>query len=175
MPLTARDIMSRSVKTVPPDMSLAELERHLLAERVSGAPVVDAAGRLLGVVSRSDILKQITVGLTLAEHMLSADYYSDISGFSNLGAGDRPEAETTQEEKVVGARLLEGHVSEAMVDNLISVGPDTPVEDVAQQMIERGIHRILVTDSGTLLGLVTSTDIVRLVAFGENAARLSSS
>jgi CBS domain-containing protein len=55
-------------------------------------------------------------------------------------------------------------VKHAMVDNVIAVAPDEPIRSVARQMLDRGIHRVLVLSEGKLIGVITSSDIVRLVA-----------
>ena len=65
-PRRARDLMSGPPRTVRPDTSLADLERALLDAGVGGFPVVED-GRLVGVVSRSDVVRQLSVEQSLAE------------------------------------------------------------------------------------------------------------
>src|SRR4051812_36818538 len=74
MPLTARDIMQPNVRTIGPDVLLLEADRELLAQRVSGFPVVER-GQLVGMLSRSDIVRQLSVEQSLAE--IISDYYHD--------------------------------------------------------------------------------------------------
>jgi CBS domain-containing protein len=143
-------------------MTLADLERFLVGAGISGAPVVEA-GAVVGVISRSDIVKQVSVGRALAEH-LYRDYYRDISGFGEPRPPEQIAEEMMGIELNVGHRLCDMRVKHAMVDNVIAVAPDEPIRSVARQMLDRGIHRVLVLSEGKLIGVITSSDIVRLVA-----------
>jgi CBS-domain-containing membrane protein len=159
MTLIARDIMQTAVKSVRPDMSLADLDRWFLEQNVSGAPVVDLDGRLLGVVSRSDIVRQVSVGLTMVEVVF--DFYGDYSirgpSATALGGEMRSAVE----------RLGTYRVRDTMCENVISVRADTPVKGVAAELVDRGIHRVLVNDErGRLAGVISTLDIARLVADG---------
>ena len=158
MTLHARDVMKPSPMTVPPSMTLAELERTLLEARIGGAPVVDA-GRVVGLVSRSDIVKQVSVGQALADH-LAQDFYQDISGFAHGDEGQAP----VDPSILVGTHLTTVTVKDAMVEQVISVSPDAPVSEVAYTMVENAIHRVLVMEGEALVGIISSADLVRLLA-----------
>lgn len=158
MPLTARDVMKTSVKTVEPDVLLTDLERRFIAEKVSGYPVVER-DRLVGIVSRSDIVRQLCVEQSLAESV--SDYYH--------GAGDgagAPPGELGEIADRVGERLETLRVRDVMIRKLITVGPDLPVAQVARAMADHGIHRVPVTDGDRLVGIISTIDLVRLVADG---------
>lgn len=160
--------MTTRLRTVGPDMSLAELERFLTEEGLSGAPVVER-GRLCGVVSRSDIVKQISVGRVLAE--TSLDFYRDFTSIGGPVPGDELPDEAQREALGVAERLRDELVRGAMVDHVIAVGPDAPVAEAARQMVEHGIHRVLVVDEGRPVGIVTTLDLARLIADGRFGVR----
>lgn len=166
MSLLVRDVMTKDVHSVAPEMSLAELERCLLEKHIGGAPVI-ADNKLVGVVSRSDIVKQVSVGRALAGVVL-ADYYRDISGFAADPPSDPSAQEAALSEQIIGERLVDFHVAEAMTTTIIAVNPDTPIKEVAQLMLDDEVHRVLVTEQDELLGIVSSFDLVRVIANSEN-------
>lgn len=157
---TASDLMQRDVVSVPPDRPLAELEELLLKHRIHGVPVVED-GRLVGIVSRSDVIRQLKLE---EERIASSSYYfeSDQS-FHVPGA---PDAEPGRVLEVAAGRVAKLRVRDVMVDDLITVAPDAPLQEVARVMADRRIHRLLVTEDGRLRGIVTSLDLVRLLADG---------
>ncbi len=162
--------MTTRLRTVQPDMSLAELERFLTEEGISGAPVVEH-GRLCGVVTRSDVVKQISVGRVLAETAL--DFYRDFTGIGGPVPGEELPDEAEREAHGVAERLQSERVRDAMTDHVISVAPDAPLAEAARQMVEHSVHRVLVVAERRLVGLVTTLDLARLVADGRLSAPAS--
>ncbi len=154
--LTVADVMQVAVKTVPSSMSLPALEDELLQARVSGFPVVDD-NQLVGVVSRSDIVRQLSAERTVAQ--LTSDFYLDQQGFhevkmeSLVDIADR-----------VGERIESLKVQDVMVKNPLTTRLDQPIAQAAKQFVEHRVHRLPVTDRGTLVGIITTMDLVRLIA-----------
>ena len=159
----ARDLMTQAVTTVDPATSLTDLESRFVAEGVSCAPVV-ADGRLVGVGSRSDIVRAISEETERAEELV-AEYYRDrepeIHGVSARNL-------ILRESDIVAQRLAELTVRDVMSTRLISVGPNESAEKVARCMLTYRIHRVLVTEGDELLGIVSSLDVVQLVAEPEH-------
>jgi len=160
MSLRARDIMQAKVQVVNPGMTLTDLERAFLSDGVNGYPVVDD-GRLVGIVSRSDIVRQLSVEQTLAEQL--SDFYTDLSG-SSSSADPRESFEEIGAR--VGTRIESMRVEDVMIHRLVTVSPDDGLRDVARTLLENEIHRAPVTEEGRLVGIITATDVVRLVAEG---------
>jgi len=158
MALCARDLMQTEVKTVDASMSLAMLEEVLLRNRVGGAPVVDG-GHVVGIVSRSDIVRMATLDRSLAG--VVSDFYQQITDFSG-----EPAAQQWKREQHVEEHLADRQVRDAMTPELITVSPATPIHEVARLLVERHIHRVLVTESKRLVGLISSSDLVRAIADG---------
>lgn len=152
----ARDIMSKRVHSVSPDLHLIDLERELSSHRISGAPVVER-GNVVGIVSRSDIDRHLAREET---RIAAAATYFYRAGFE----------ETDDPESVVdpsGAALESMRktlVREIMTPEVISVAGGDSIGAVAEVMRSRRIHRVLVIEGGDLLGLVSSLDIVGTVA-----------
>lgn len=156
MALTARDCMRSPVRSVSPRMRVPDLEQLLLRERISGAPVLED-GRLVGIVSRTDIVRELLVEQTLVEG--SSSFYLE-----PFDTDAHPERDRALESEAVAARWKGLTVADVMVHELVRVGPDEPVGGVARTMLERRVHRLLVTEGDELLGLVSSLDLVRLLA-----------
>jgi len=151
-----RDWMRRDVRTVGEDLPLVELDRRFLDDRVSGYPVVDDAGRLLGVVSRSDVVRQLSVEQTWAETL--SGYYTDWSG---LVESEPSLAEVGER---LGRRLEERTVADVMAREPVTVGPDEPLAAAARALVERRIHRLPVVEKGRLVGILSSLDVAGYVA-----------
>jgi len=154
---TARDVMRTEVHTVSPAMSLVELERAFTRHKVTGFPVV-REGRLVGMVSRTDVVRQLTVEQSVAE---------EISAFYRGGVFEQDlDPSLAQVATWVGRRLEDMSVADAMVHEVIAVPPEEPVDAVARVLVERRIHRVPVVEQGVLRGIVSSLDLVALLAEG---------
>lgn len=148
MTLTAQNVMNRRPITARPDMTCEEVQELLLANRISGAPVVDAEGRLVGVISMSDIL---STGLNLV--------YSP--GFLESDVLDR----ALENEGFHLETVSEGFVADFMTRQVITVTPETPVETLAGIMYKNRIHRVVVVDArdGSLRGIVSTFDLLKVM------------
>jgi CBS domain-containing protein len=153
MPLRACDVMQANVLSVPPELSLAALEDFLLSKRISGAPVVDD-GKVIGVVSRSDVVRCLSLERSLSG--LIAD------GLASPEEPASPVRLPADLEERLGAHT----VRDAMVVDPVVVAPDAPIAEVARLLHERHIHRVLVTEGGTLRGVISTLDLARLIATG---------
>ncbi|HWB41797.1 MAG TPA: CBS domain-containing protein [Gemmatimonadales bacterium] len=127
------ELMQRNVRTVGADATIAEVVVSLADAHISGLPVVDDGGRVVGVISASDVLTA--------------------------------EAETN--DSAARQELLEGTaVREIMTRRPYTVTPETDVREAARQMLYADVHRLFVTEDGRIVGVVSTTDIVRAVAHG---------
>jgi len=154
-PYTAADLV-RFAHTVPSTMTLPELERQLLDKRVSGFPVVDE-GKLVGIVSRSDIVRQLCVERKLAQ--TTSDFYLDSDGFH-----EHPLESFEEIADRVGERIEELTVRDVMIQTPHFIETTMTLDKIAAKLVDLRIHRLLVIDQGQLAGIVTSTDLVRLIA-----------
>jgi CBS domain-containing protein len=136
-----RQLMSRDVVTVTPGTTLKEVARVLTRHGISGVPVVDAGGAVLGVVSEADVL--------VKERGPDAKQSGRFTWF-----GD---ARDLAAEAKVAARTA----AEAMTSPALTIGPERPASAAARLMVERGINRLPVVQDGILVGIVTRADLVR--------------
>lgn len=178
--LKLRDIMTSSVVTVDPDVSIREAMELLADRHVSGAPVV-AGGKVVGVLSATDLLgfaaslSDLTEGETAEESASrgreqgtgwdeesepSAEYFSALWQGVDLGEALAADVELPERNA-----LDEHTVAEAMTRGRIhQLAPDTAVDAAAEYMRNAEIHRILVMEDDELLGIVSTMDIVKAVA-----------
>ena len=138
--MKVKDVMTREVRTVQRNDQLGVADKLMKDERIRHLPVIDESGDVCAVVSQRDLFRGA---------LLRA-----------LGYGSR--AEETVLRQVV--------VKEAMSAELFTTTPDTAVAEAARVMIERRVGCLPVLDAGKLVGIVTETDFVRLVAQGRSAA-----
>jgi len=165
-----RDIMTREVIAVAPEMSLREALNLLVSHHVSGAPVLEGS-KVVGVVSTTDLLEFIAEPPSPEGSGAERDEWEE--GETAPSAfyldlwhqGEEDVSERFKEGMGTEADLLASHsVSEAMTRTTRSLPPDTYVDAAARYMREQGIHRVLVLDGTELLGLVSTTDIAHAVA-----------
>jgi CBS domain-containing protein len=143
--LTARDLMTADVVTVPPATPVLAIAR-LLAERgISAVPVVEGNGRVVGVVTEADLIRR-----------LAGEEDRPASWFAGLFANQARDAERYARTHGLLAR-------DVMTEAVVAVPPDAPVSSIAHLMEERGIRRVLVTEGGRLLGLVSRADLLRAI------------
>ena len=150
--------MHEDVRGVPPDMSLPDLDRAFFTEGVSGFPVLED-GRLVGVVSRSDVVRRLCVEQSLAE--VASDYYRAVGGLDENGV-ESLEALGRR----VGARIEKMCVRDVMSEAPFTASPEQPLREVARRLVEQHIHRLPVIEDGKLVGIVTSLEFARLFAEG---------
>jgi CBS domain-containing protein len=142
--------MNPDIMTVADDMTTDELVRFLDEREISGAPVVDSQGHFIGVVSMTDIGRHLAEP---SDFVASAEFYRD--------TGD----EVTPED--LGQRYVEGRavvVRDVMTPVVHHVTATAPVAEAARIMVERHIHRLVVTQGKQPVGMITSMDLLRVVA-----------
>lgn len=153
MEKTVKDVMRAPVHTVPPTMTLADLDRAFLEKKVGGFPVVES-GKLIGLVTRSDVVRQLSVERSLAEMA---------SGNPEL-LPDEASVILAETAERVAKRVAEWTVKDLMVRELVTFSPGQPVREAAQTFVSKRIHRAPVVENGKIVGMVTSLDLVELLA-----------
>lgn len=155
--MVARDVMNSEIVTVRDDMNVEEVAGILADNEISGAPVEDGDGRLVGVVSVTDIALAAAQGAQLAPDRSNPAFY--VRGWE----------ESVDPEDMRGLHLERENflVREIMTPAVYSVPEDTPVSEIAETMIDSHIHRVLVTRGEQVVGIVTSSDLLGLLVEAE--------
>lgn len=125
------ELMQHQVKSIRSEASVAEAILTLADGHISGLPVVDGAGKMVGVLSSSDLL-----------------------------AAEAEANDATSRE----ALLEHTEIQEIMTRRPYTVSPTADVREAAQHMLYADVHRLFVTEAGTVVGVISTTDIVRAVA-----------
>jgi CBS domain-containing protein len=147
--MTAADLMTRNVTVLPRAMSL-RAAAHLLSEmQISGAPVVDETGECIGILSATDFMHQVGYGKQAACHPPAV----------NPGCIHSPWQIVNVEE------LPTEDVAAFMTADPVTVSPGTSIAELAREMMDAHIHRIIVVDARNRpVGVVSSTDVLAAVA-----------
>jgi CBS domain-containing protein len=153
--IPAERIMSKALVVTRPEQSLAELELLLIEHRISGAPVVEK-GRLVGVISRGDI-PRVDVLTDSLDRMVEEELQMDspVDGF------EHPQQAAYHQFR---DRVTNLTVRDAMSDQVVTCQAHTPAGEVAAEMVRHHIHRVIVVDGDRPIGVVSSLDIVKLIA-----------
>jgi CBS domain-containing protein len=138
--MQVKSVMTKRVISVEPRTPLKEVAQLLVSKRVSGLPVVDEDGSVLGVVSEGDILvkeRGRPGRATLLDHLFDSN-------------GDEATKHDARD------------AADAMTSPPITIRPDRPIAEAAALMLDRSVNRLPVVDHhGKLLGIVTRADLVR--------------
>lgn len=152
-PTTARSVMTDSVISVSPEISLLNVLRLFVEEDIHAAPVIGDDGQLVGVISSTDLLRAQETERDTARAM--TDYMRGLLDFSLPDWSE--DLEDFQD------RLNQITVAEVMTPNYVSVASEAPVADVARQLRENKIHRVWVEDEGRLCGVVSTLDLMQVI------------
>jgi CBS domain-containing protein len=150
-PITASDLMNPEVITVQEDMTVRELAAFLIENEISGAPVADAEGRLVGVVSLVDI-----AAVASGEGRRGADG----AGFFGPDWDDGLDEEDMEDLPPDQEGL---RVADIMTPQIYSVLEDATVSEIASLMLKGHLHRLLVTREDRAIGIITTSDLLGLL------------
>ncbi len=158
---TVSSIMQRDVLSVGDDWSLDGLSGFLTDRQISGAPVVTASGKLVGVVSLTDIVrhKSMPESQTKEQHQ-THEYY--LHTLELQVAQEEVTAYHVEEESTVRVRDI-------MTPMIFQVNENASIEEAADTMVKGRIHRLFVTGDNGLVGVITALDMMKLLSssFGD--------
>lgn len=147
---TVAEVMTPDPIVVGPQTPIREAIKIIAERSISGLPVVDDTGKLVGVISETDLLWQET-GIEPPVYIMFLDSVIYL---------ENPARYDQELHKALGQT-----VGEVMSDDPVTIKPDQPLRKAAKLMQEKSIRRLAVTDNaGKLIGVLTSGDIVRVMA-----------
>lgn len=133
--MKAGDVMTTGAATVKPSASLAEAARLMIEHRISGLPVVDEGGKLVGIVSEGDFLRR-----------MGGDRVRRIEAFlgGGLDVGD----------------LSNRRVEDIMSTDIVSADVETPLTEIVDAMERRNVKRVPIVDNGRVVGIVSRANLL---------------
>jgi CBS domain-containing protein len=145
--MQARDVMVSPVITASKTATVREIAKLLLEKRISAVPVVDDAGKLVGILTESDLMRRVEAG---TEH--------PYSWWVHFLAGDA----------TVAADYVKSHavkIEDVMTSNVVTAAPETPLHEIATLLEEQQIRRVPIVDKvGNLVGIVSRANLIQIVA-----------
>jgi CBS domain-containing protein len=149
--IKAKDIMTKEVITVSPQMEITEAANLLLEKRINGVPVVNTAGELVGILCQSDLIAQ-------QKSIPIPSLFTLLDGYISLTISKRMDKEV---KKIAAIK-----VAEAMTAAPVTIDPETDIEKVAALMVEKNYHTLPVIDAGKLVGILGKEDVLRTLITG---------
>jgi len=146
-----KDLMNSDIMTVTEDMTINALAQYLVEREISGAPVVDNQGHLIGVVSMTDIGRNMAEPAAL-DASRSSGFYRDIAADLTLEDLEQRYAE----ERAVCVR-------DVMTPAIYQVPVTASAAEAARLMVDQHIHRLVVTQGREPVGMITSLDLLKVV------------
>jgi len=141
--MLARDIMTTDVCTFAPETTVLEAARMLVDRRISGAPVIDAAGRVIGIVSEGDLIRRAELGTE-----------KEWSGWR----------EFLMAKRTLAHEFIKSHatrIGDIMTAPAWTVNEDTTLVELAELFEKKNIRRAPVVRDGKLVGIASRADMVR--------------
>jgi CBS domain-containing protein len=154
--LRAKDIMTRELITVSPDMEIVKATRILLEKGINGVPVVED-GRLVGILCQSDLIAQ-------QKKLPTPSLFTLLDGFISL--------KSTKDLEKALQKIAAATVADAMTPDPVTVLPETTIEEIATLMVDKNFHTIPVLDEEEeLVGIVGKEDILRTLMSGPEPSK----
>jgi CBS-domain-containing membrane protein len=149
--IKAKDIMTKEIITVAPETEIAQAAKMLLDKRINGVPVVNQAGKLVGILCQSDLISQ-------QKNIPIPSLFTLLDGYIPLTTSKRMDKEV---EKIAATK-----VAEAMTARPVTVDPETEIATIASLMVEKNYHTLPVVDAGKLVGIVGKEDVLKTLIAG---------
>jgi CBS domain-containing protein len=144
--MRAHQIMTRPVISVTPETTIVDAANTMLQKHVSGLPVVDAAGKLVGIISEGDFIRRSEIGTQRKR----GRFLKFI-----LGPGQQ------------AADFVHEHgrkIAEIMTPEPLTIGEDTPLEEIVRLMEKNSVKRLPVTRGDKIVGIVSRANLLQAVA-----------
>ncbi len=144
--MNAGDIMTTEVITVKPGDKVEEVARLLVEKKISGVPVVDDEGKLVGVVSEKD--------LTIKSQDLRMPFF--VTLFDSIIFLENPNRFKEDLRKYAGIK-----VSDIMTTKVVTVKEDAEITEIVNMMARKKVNRIPVLRDGKVVGIISRNDILK--------------
>ena len=152
--MKAKDVMREDIVVLAPGDTIADAVEEFARHNISGCPVVDDEGTVLGMMTETDILYSLKTHYRELKMKVPPE---TIIGISFVEIAKKREAVEAFED------IASMPVMEAMSRNVITAGSEDELEDIIHKMVKNDVNRIAVVDEGVLVGIVTRGDVIKAV------------
>lgn len=153
--MKASDVMVLPVITVKPYSSVKEAARTLLTHHISGVPVVDDQGKLVGIISEGDLLRRSEATTERQRPWWLLEFTGD---------------------EMLASEYVKAHarkVADVMTRQVVTAAPDTPLHEVANLLERHSIKRVPILRDGQLVGIVSRANLIQAVAGAREKLQVS--
>jgi len=144
--MNAKDVMTPSVISVPPDGSISAAAHLMLQNKISGLPVIDGSGKLVGIVTEGDFLRRSEIG-TQRQRARWIEFF--------IGPGRLADEYSRSSSRNIG---------DVMTHDVHTVDPDASLEQIVRMMERYHVKRVPVVEGGKVVGIVTRANLLRALA-----------
>jgi CBS domain-containing protein len=144
-----QDVMTREVISASPDTTVNSIARMMATRGISGVPVVDAEGRVAGIVTELDLIVRNT-------RLEPPAFFQILDG--------RIPMETPAHYRKRLRHMLGVLARDVMSESPVTIGPDADVETLAELLVRKRVSPVPVVEDGRLVGIVSRADIIRMMA-----------
>lgn len=158
MTLVARDIMTPHIKSVPQSWTMQQFARFLSENEISGSPVVNDSGEVIGIATLKDI----------------ADFHlNNVSSQHEQRMTDEEQKEARRLRQFIFEEMMKVpvEVRDIMTPIVFSVAEETPVKEIALTMMKEHLHRIFVKDGQEVTGIITTYDLLKIIVDNDLAGK----
>jgi predicted transcriptional regulator len=152
--LTAKDVMQQEILSVKTDWYIDRLANFLIENFISGAPVISDSGKLIGVVSLTDIVRNESFPVQDPKSATPHGYYINELDYDYS-------QEDVSSFRIENDQMIT--VQDIMTLMIFDVDESVSVQQVADYMIKGHIHRVFVTREKKLTGIITALDLLKVI------------
>ena len=150
----ARDLMTEKAVCVKPETTIKDLINILVKNSINGVPVVDKNGRLVGVVSKTDIVEYDAKASKKKKISSQKSFYNDTNGKL------KKDFEKAKKTKDFGKTI----VKDIMTTHVITAKANDTIDRLAKIMFDKKVNRVIIQDKGSVVGIVSTLDILHAVS-----------
>jgi len=147
--IKAKDIMEKNVISVFPDTDITKAVEILINNHINGVPVVDEKGKIKGVLCQSDLIFQ-------QKELPIPPILTILDGIIPLSSSKKFEKEFQKTSAI--------KVQQAMVTEVVTVTPETPLQEIAALMVKKHFHTIPVVENNRIAGIIGKEDVLKTLA-----------
>ena len=164
--MLVKDVMIKDVITLKPEDNVRDASKKFAENNISGAPVVNNEKGVVGIISEADILKMLEAHYTKGNIVFLPTPFDLIEIPFMEAVREAGVYKGTKDMLKDVSNVL---VSDAMKKKVVTIKPESSIEDAAVLMISKKVNRLPVVENNELVGIITRGDIIKALAVKNNS------